>query len=111
MLIDDKGQACLTDFGLSSMVKIGERFNYLRLHEKHPGAVCSLAPELMDEDQEQKSVGCSVNHEGVGKRYIPSPSSDIYSYGCIMFEVSLSEVKKVDYTDGCDRFFPVLPLG
>ncbi|KAJ8595182.1 kinase-like protein, partial [Rhizopogon salebrosus TDB-379] len=47
VLINEGGQACLTDFGLSSMMKIGERFEYLRLNEKRPGAVRWLAPELI----------------------------------------------------------------
>ncbi|KAG0696516.1 hypothetical protein DFH29DRAFT_950612 [Suillus ampliporus] len=88
VLIDEKGQACLTDFGLSSMVKMGEKFNYLRLREKQPGAVRWSAPELIDEDGD----GDGTSSQGVEMRYMPSPSSDIYSYGCIMFEVLSGDV-------------------
>jgi serine/threonine protein kinase len=80
VLINEGGQACLTDFGLSSMMKIGERFEYLRLNEKRPGAVHWSAPELIPDPSR-------IDEDG--ERYMPSTSSDIYSYGCIMYEVSM----------------------
>lgn len=96
VLIDDKGQACLTDFGLSSMVKMGEKFNYLRPYERQPGAFHYSAPELItshakvngDEDKDGDATSSS-NRREVKERDMPSPSSDMYSYGCIMYEVSL----------------------
>lgn len=81
MLIDEKGQACLTDFGLSSMMKIGSRSSeYLRQEKQQPGALSWLAPELFK----------------VGEDSMPSSSSDIYSYGCIMYEVSLLIVQQIE---------------
>jgi hypothetical protein len=45
------------------------------------------------------------------ERYVPSPSSDIYSYGCIIHEVSLSGQQiEADYIDVV-RFFQVKFLG
>jgi serine/threonine protein kinase len=75
------------------MMKIGERFEYLRLNEKRPGALHWSAPELIPD--------ISRVDEG-GERYTPSTYSDIYSYGCIMYEVSLSMVQQIeaDYTHG-----------
>jgi serine/threonine protein kinase len=110
VLIDEKGQACLVDFGLSSMVKMGEKFEYLRPHEKQHGAFSWTAPELINFDGDgdgDGDVANSLNHKEVTKRYMPSPSSDMYSYGCIMFEVSLLGVQKTDCSDGNNRFFPV----
>ncbi|KAJ8580019.1 kinase-like protein, partial [Rhizopogon salebrosus TDB-379] len=78
VLINEKCQACLTDFGLSSMMKIGERFEYLRLNEKRPGALHWSAPELIPDISR-------VDEDG--ERYTPSTYSDIYSYGCIVYEV------------------------
>lgn len=100
VLIDEKGQACLADFGLSSMVKMGEKFEYLRPYEKQPGALSWSAPELnsFDVDVDVDGDGdatSSLNHRGVTERYMPSPSSDMYSYGCIMFEVLSGKVPEV----------------
>jgi serine/threonine protein kinase len=111
VLINEKGQACLADFGLSSMVKIGRKFEYLRPHGKQPGALSWSAPELISsygdgDGDEDEDVTSSLNHKGVTNRYMPSPSSDMYSYGCIMFEVSLSGIQQTDYSDRDDRFFP-----
>ena len=83
VLINEKGQACLTDFGLSSMVKIGSRYGYLRVNEKQPGALPWSAPELIPDFFDSQVTE-------IEERYVPSTSSDIYSYGCIMYEVSLS---------------------
>ncbi|KAG1821632.1 uncharacterized protein BJ212DRAFT_1546354 [Suillus subaureus] len=106
VLVDEKGQACLADFGLSSMVKIGPKFEYLRPREKQPGALIWSAPELssfdvdVDENENEDEdvdadVTTSLNHKEVTERYIPSPSSDMYSYGCIMFQVLSGKVPEV----------------
>ncbi|KAG1887051.1 kinase-like domain-containing protein [Suillus subluteus] len=98
VLIDEKGQACLADFGLSSMVKIGEDFEYLRPHVKQHGAFSWSAPELISFDGDEDEDGVvmsSLNHRRITERYMPSPSSDMYSYGCIMFEVLSGKVPKV----------------
>jgi serine/threonine protein kinase len=100
------------------MVKMGEKFNYLRPHEKSPGAFRYSAPELItshnkingDKDKDGDATS-SFNGREVKERDMPSPSSDMYSYGCIMFEVSLLGVQQTDYSDGDDRFFPVAFLG
>ncbi|KAJ8581166.1 hypothetical protein M405DRAFT_938423 [Rhizopogon salebrosus TDB-379] len=62
------------------MMKIGKRFECLRLNEKLPGAVYWSAPELISISDISR-----VNEDG--ERYTPSTYSDIYSYGCIMYEV------------------------
>jgi serine/threonine protein kinase len=93
VLINGEGQACLVDFGLSSMMKIGERFEYLRQDEKRPGAVHWAAPELIPDISPDN---CSANEDE--KRYMPSTSSDIYSYGCIMYEVSMSLPSQLKHT-------------
>ncbi|OAX32174.1 kinase-like protein, partial [Rhizopogon vinicolor AM-OR11-026] len=85
VLINEKGQACLIDFGLSSMTKNGERFDYLRLSEKCPGALLWSAPELILYD--------------AGETYVPSPSSDIYSYGCIIYEVLSGNIPKISLAE------------
>ncbi|OAX35491.1 kinase-like protein [Rhizopogon vinicolor AM-OR11-026] len=84
VLISEKGRACLIDFGLSSMIKIGERYEYLCLNEKQPGAWRWSAPELL-RDPSVSQV--AVNEETPQESYVPSPSSDIYSYGCIIHQV------------------------
>ncbi|OAX37427.1 hypothetical protein K503DRAFT_237241 [Rhizopogon vinicolor AM-OR11-026] len=60
------------------MTKIGGRFDYLHLNEGRPGAWQWLAPELIPD---------IFNEDTSGERYAPSPPSDIYSYGCIIYEV------------------------
>jgi len=65
------------------MTKIGSRYGYLRVNEKQLGALHWSAPELIPDFSESQGTE-------IGKRYDPSTSSDIYSYGCIMYEVSLS---------------------
>ena len=80
VLINENGQACLTDFGLSSMMKPGEKFQYLRPDGKQAGDLRWSAPEL-------------INYVD-GEMYVPSPSSDIYSYGWIMYEVRSSGSRK-----------------
>ncbi|OJA21370.1 hypothetical protein AZE42_07302 [Rhizopogon vesiculosus] len=90
VLINEKGQACLIDFGLSSMTKNGERFDYLRLNEKCPGALLWSAPELISD---------VVNEDTDGERYVPSPPSDIYSYGCIIYEVLSGNIPKISLAE------------
>jgi serine/threonine protein kinase len=94
------------------MVKMGEKFDYLRPRGKQPGAFCYSAPELIDGDEDKDGdATSSFNRKEDKERDMPSPSSDMYSYGCIMFEVSLLGVQQTDYIDGNDRFFPVACLG
>ncbi|KAH0832882.1 kinase-like domain-containing protein [Lanmaoa asiatica] len=75
VLIDEEHNPRITDFGLASAIgKLHPGLSYLqRLSSMNPGAVRWAAPERLS--------GCK-----------PNPSGDMYSFGCVMFEVMTSPV-------------------
>lgn len=81
VLIDDDGSACLSDFGLSVMTADLCGLSYLS--SRLGGAVHWAAPEIFPVSEDD---GDGDDDEGKPQL---SEHSDIYSYGCIMFEVSL----------------------
>ena len=72
ILIDDNGNACLTDFGMS-LITPATAYNYGSVHGG--GATHWQAPELMDpEEFDSNSTR-------------PTPQSDVYSFACTALEV------------------------
>ena len=70
MLIDEEHSPRISDFGLSSTIgKLQPGLSYLQRFSSNVGAVRWTAPERLS--------GCE-----------PDPSGDIYSFGCMMFEVT-----------------------
>lgn len=69
-LIKETGEACITDFGLSRVVQdlMGSTF----MTSVKPGAMRWAAPELIQIESSDSRI---------------STYSDIYSYGCVVFEV------------------------
>jgi eukaryotic-like serine/threonine-protein kinase len=74
-LIDDIGNARLCDFGLSLFLggQVGSGFTTTT---KHVGTIRYAAPEIFSPD----AVG-----------YKPTPASDIFSLGCVIYEVKLDD--------------------
>lgn len=71
VLIDEEHNPRISDFGLSSTIgKLQPGLSYLQRFSNTPGAVKWAAPEQL--------AGCELH-----------PSGDIYSFGCIMFEVTI----------------------
>ncbi|KAG2141687.1 kinase-like domain-containing protein [Suillus bovinus] len=68
ILIDERGQAKLIDFGLSTVL-YGQ--SHLAATSIHAGAIRYAAPELLSDD--------------VGD--LPLEKSDIYSFGCVMLQI------------------------
>jgi serine/threonine protein kinase len=74
-LIDAKGNALLADFGLSRLLADHET-SFFASHSS--GAIRWAAPEIIPLDTENPN-------EHVDK---PNKESDIYSFGCIMMQVT-----------------------
>jgi serine/threonine protein kinase len=74
VLIGSDRQAYLADFGLSGTLQKLTGMTYLVNMSCHPGALRWTAPELLS-GEESASV---------------STHSDVYSFGCIMLQVSFS---------------------
>ena len=75
ILVDDKGNACLTDFGLS-LIAEASAYNYGSVHGG--GAIRYQAPELIDPEE----FGLESSR--------PTPASDIFSFACTAIEVCYS---------------------
>jgi serine/threonine protein kinase len=73
ILIDRRGNAHVTDFGLSEILA---ECDNLQPDAHHPGSVRWAAPELMN----------LLADEEAGK---PTPCSDVYSFGSVALEVPL----------------------
>ncbi|KAN0080223.1 Protein kinase-like domain containing protein [Tylopilus felleus] len=74
VLIDEEHNPRISDFGLSSTIgKLQPGLSYLQRFSNTPGAVKWAAPEQL--------AGCELH-----------PSGDIYSFGCIMFEVLSGDI-------------------
>ena len=70
--MDDNGQACLCDFGLSSLT--ANAYGSIFMQTCVGGTPRYAAPELFcsDEDEDKPLVACS---------------NDVYSFGSVAFEV------------------------
>lgn len=74
VLLDSDYTARLADFGYASLVgNIPEALRYLQRSTARPGALRWSAPD-------------QVRSEGA---FIRTPKSDIYSFGCVVFQVGL----------------------
>ncbi|KAG0696888.1 kinase-like domain-containing protein [Suillus ampliporus] len=73
ILIDKRGHARLIDFGLSTIVRPLVGQSHLARSSVHPGAIRYAAPELVLSDNAQE---------------MPLEKADVYSFGCIMLQVS-----------------------
>ncbi|KAF7374435.1 hypothetical protein MSAN_00327600 [Mycena sanguinolenta] len=69
ILINDDWSACLADFGLSIFSDTASLFTTDR-----GGSPYWMAPELLDPDR-------------FGMRFARTPASDVYSFGCVCFEL------------------------
>ncbi|KAG1760937.1 kinase-like domain-containing protein [Suillus occidentalis] len=72
ILIDEGGQAKLIDFGLSTIVRPLFGQSHLVATSIRPGAIRYAAPELLSEEVFD----------------LPLEKCDIYSFGCVMLQVS-----------------------
>ncbi|KIJ10290.1 hypothetical protein PAXINDRAFT_86264, partial [Paxillus involutus ATCC 200175] len=77
VLIDDNGRACICDFGLSTLLTQLGGSTFATTHQ-HPGTLRWTAPELLD-------------FQGSAP-IIPSPRSDVYSFGRIMLQILTGKV-------------------
>ncbi|OAX31799.1 kinase-like protein [Rhizopogon vinicolor AM-OR11-026] len=71
VLLNDERSAVLTDFGLSSML-VDQGHSYLQRSCAQPGAIRYTAPELLNPNS--RSIQ-------------PDTRSDVYSFGCLTFQV------------------------
>ncbi|KAJ8580969.1 kinase-like protein [Rhizopogon salebrosus TDB-379] len=76
VLISSDGRAHLSDFGLSVVVVEFLATSYFT--SVFSGTARWMAPELLAVPEEEEEEGTNM---------IPTPQSDIYSFGCIMFQV------------------------
>ncbi|KAG2122942.1 kinase-like domain-containing protein [Suillus clintonianus] len=78
VLIDKRGHARLIDFGLSTIIQPLLGQSHLAVSSWRPGAIRYAAPELvLPEDAHEPPV--------------PLEKADIWSFGCIMLQVRLTE--------------------
>ncbi|KAF9222656.1 kinase-like protein [Gyrodon lividus] len=75
VLVDDNGRACLTDFGLSLIIRDFVGTSYLK--SSVCGAVRYADPELVRQ----------ANNEGNTSVVYPTEPSDMYSFGSLMLHV------------------------
>ncbi|KAN0073841.1 Protein kinase-like domain containing protein [Tylopilus felleus] len=88
VLIKDNGKACLSDFGLSRLFMEATGSSYITSTVR--GSIRWAAPELFEIDEEQQQEPIHV---------LPSPQSDIYSFGSTMLQVLTSKVPYHYYTN------------
>jgi serine/threonine protein kinase len=74
ILIDKGGHARLIDFGLSTITQPLLGQSHLAVTSICPGAICYIAPEFV--------LSGDVRALGLVEK------SDIYSFGCVMLQVS-----------------------
>ncbi|KAH7922175.1 kinase-like protein [Leucogyrophana mollusca] len=79
ILIDAQGKACLADFGLSTLIIEFQGTSYFT--SSLQGAVRWTAPELYE-----------VHEDNDSPLNLPTKASDIYSFGCVAFQVLTGEV-------------------
>ncbi|KAF9233674.1 kinase-like domain-containing protein, partial [Melanogaster broomeanus] len=85
VLVDDDGRACLSDFGLCSILGGLDGGSSFDRSTCRPGAIRWAAPELV------------LNPDTVKA----STASDIFSFGCIMLQVSRSRPRANDSCNTC----------
>ncbi|KAF8134425.1 kinase-like domain-containing protein [Boletus edulis] len=73
ILITKNGKACLSDFGLSTLLEVSETAI------SYPGNIRWAAPELLD--------GYIASTEGTLASQLSSTQADIYSFGSIMLQI------------------------
>ncbi|KAJ7607404.1 kinase-like domain-containing protein [Roridomyces roridus] len=71
ILIKADWGACLADFGLSSFTDVTSRSHT----SNRAGSMYWMAPELMHPDR-------------FGMKFVRTPATDVYAFGCVCFEVS-----------------------
>ncbi|KAF8839733.1 kinase-like protein, partial [Paxillus ammoniavirescens] len=83
VLIDDNGRACISDFGLSTLLtKLGGSTYATSRHVE--GTLRWTAPELLDlQVSEDEENPLHVN---------PTPRSDVFSFGRIMLQILTGKV-------------------
>ncbi|KAF8839138.1 kinase-like protein [Paxillus ammoniavirescens] len=86
VLIDVDGRACISDFGLSTLLTQlgGSTFATTR---QGPGTLRWTAPELLDLQEPAD--------EEDPPHIVPSPQSDVYSFGRIMLQVCPTDARTV----------------
>jgi len=89
VLIHDDGTACISDFGLSTLLTQLGGSTFATTHQA-PGTLRWTAPELLDlrepEDEEDPP------------HIIPTPRSDMFSFGRIMLQILTGKVPYYYYT-------------
>ncbi|KIJ10304.1 hypothetical protein PAXINDRAFT_102055 [Paxillus involutus ATCC 200175] len=83
VLVDGKGRACISDFGLSTLLTQLGGSTFATSHQP-PGTLRWTAPELLEFDEPED--------EDNPPQIIPSPRSDVYSFGRIMLQILTGKV-------------------
>ncbi|KAF8839149.1 kinase-like protein, partial [Paxillus ammoniavirescens] len=83
VLIDADGRACISDFGLSTLLTQLGGSTFATTHQA-AGTLRWTAPELLD--LQEPVDGVDPPHT------VPSPQSDVYSFGRIMLQVLTGKV-------------------
>ncbi|KAF8839140.1 kinase-like protein [Paxillus ammoniavirescens] len=78
VLVDGNGRACISDFGLSTLLTQLGRSTFATSHQ-HLGTLRWTAPELLELSE--------PDGEDELPQIIPSPRSDVYSFGRIILQV------------------------
>ncbi|KAK7038628.1 kinase-like domain-containing protein, partial [Favolaschia claudopus] len=75
ILITDDGKACLSDFGLATMIEEGDpQITKITSSSNHAGSVRWWAPELI----KPKEFGC--------ERFVRTRETDVYAFACVCIE-------------------------
>jgi len=82
VLVKDNGKACLSDFGLSRILMDATGSSYY-LTSTVMGSVRWAAPELFEIEE---------HHSKEPVHVVPSPQSDVYSFGSTMLQVLTGKV-------------------
>jgi serine/threonine protein kinase len=115
-LIDEKGTALLSDFGLSTVIAEFQGTSYLTSNIR--GAVRYAAPEIY---KLSDTAMYSTANSGSSDTAIPSSgnmsnSSDVYSFGCVMLQVGIDQISGVctltplNFLSICRHFLAEYPI-
>ena len=80
MLVDDQGNACISDFGLSMIMQTIEATSFTSTTTWTRGSARWMAPELLYPEK----LGLTS--------FMPTSSSDVYALACFILEVFLNTV-------------------